>query len=155
MISSTREEVRRRIVADSNVIVLAAAEPAFAQLQAACAFAAFAMVHTGLKGGGEANFCNAMWHGKAVVVADTMAASDYVVHGETGYVVPAGDAESLRERILELWNDPEKARGMGREARRHVSENFTHEQFIARLVRLAAILASEVNGESGGVHSGR
>ncbi len=143
VISSTAPEVRRQIDFLPNVIVLGAPEPAYAQLPAASTFVVVSMQHTGLKGGGEANFCNGMWHEKPVIAADSIAAMDYIVEGETGYVVPSGDSAALRRRILELWNDPEKVQRMGKAARKHVEENFTHKAFIRRLLRLALLVGYE------------
>ncbi len=143
VISATAQEVRNQIERLPNVIVLGAPEPAFAQLQAASSFVVIPMVHTGLKGGGEANFCNAMWHGKPIIAADSIAASDYILDGQTGYIVASGDAEALRMRILELWNDPDQRRRLGEAARRHVIQNFTHDKFIRRLLRLALVFADE------------
>ncbi|MGA2030675.1 MAG: glycosyltransferase family 4 protein [Thermoguttaceae bacterium] len=139
IISATAAEVRRQIEPLPNVIVLGAAEPAFAQLQAAARFVVVPMIFTGLKGGGEAAFCNAMWHGKPVVAADSIAAKDYVVDGETGYVVPSGDAQALRTRIVALWNDPDLVQRMGEAGRRHVEKDLTHAHFIRRLLRLATL----------------
>lgn len=140
IVSSTAPDVRRQIDRLPNVIVLAAPEPAFAQLQAASRFVVIPMNSTGLKGGGEANFCNAMWHGKPIIAADDISARDYIVEGVTGYVVPSGDSKALRARILELWNDPAKAAVLGQAGRRHVEQNFMHDQFIRRLLRLALIV---------------
>lgn len=143
IISATAPEVLNSIELLPNTIVLGAPEPAFGQLQAAARFVVIPMTFTGLKGGGEANFCNAMWHGRPIIAADSISASEYIVDGETGFVVPSGDSQSLRKRILELWHDPEKAARMGEAARRHVEENFTHEKFIRRLLRLALVLGRE------------
>ena len=140
VISTTAPEVKSGIERIPNVIVLSASEPAFAQLQAASRFVVLPMTHTGLKGGGEANFCNAMWHGKPIIAADSIAASEYILEGVTGHIVPSGDARLLRQRILELWDDAEKAETMGQAAMRHVEDHFTHVAFIRRLLRLALIL---------------
>ncbi len=140
IISATDPEVRRSIELLPNVIVLGAPEPAFAQLQAASRFVVVPMIYTGLKGGGEANFCNAMWHGKPVVAADSIAASDYILDGVTGFVVPSGDSAKLRSRILELWEDDEKIRQLGENARNHCERNFTHAAFIRRLLQVATTL---------------
>lgn len=140
IISTTDRKVRETIDPLPNVIVLAASEPAFAQLQAASKFVVIPMTFTGLKGGGEANFCNAMWHGKPVIAADSIAASDYIVEGQTGFVVPSGDSHQLRHRILTLWNDSELTLKMGKAARCHVDAGFTHDAFIRRLLRLAYCL---------------
>ncbi|MCX7424295.1 MAG: glycosyltransferase [Planctomycetia bacterium] len=140
IVSATDPTVHNRIEQLPNIIALAASEPAFAQLQAGARFVVVPMIDTGLRGGGEANICNGMWHGKPVIAVDRMAAEDYIMEGETGFVVPPGDAVLLRRRILELWNDPEKCREMGRKAKQHVEANFTHEAFIRRLLRLATLV---------------
>lgn len=139
IVSATDPEVRDRIERLPNIIKLAAWEPAFAQLQAGSRFVVVPMVDTGLKGGGEANMCNGMWHGKPVIAMDRMAAEDYIVEGVTGYVVPPGRPDLLRLRIIELWNDPIKCREMGLNARKYADAHFTHEAFIRRLLRLAKL----------------
>lgn len=139
IVSATDPTVRKQIEKLPNIIALAAWEPAFAQLQAGARFTVVPMVGTGLRGAGEANICNAMWHGKPVIAVDCMTAEDYVVEGVTGYIVPPGDTALLRRRILELWNDPDKCREMGRKAKAHADAHFTHEAFIRRLLRLAGL----------------
>jgi len=143
IISATDPVVRKQIDFLPNVMVLGASEPAFAQLQAASEFIVVPMNDSGLKGGGEANFCNAMWHGKPVIACCNMAAEDYIIEGETGFVVPSGDSKLLQKKILELWNDPERVRKMGRQARKHAEKHFTQEIFIRRLLRLAFVLGDE------------
>ncbi|MDR1923811.1 MAG: hypothetical protein LBQ66_05510 [Planctomycetaceae bacterium] len=124
----------------SNVIVLAASEPAFAQLQAASRFVVMPTIYSGLKGTSEANFCNPGWHGKPVIACCDIAAEDYIVEGETGYVVHSGDSEGLRKRIIELWNDSDKVKIMGQKGREHVEKYFTQTKFIRRLLRLALLI---------------
>jgi glycosyltransferase involved in cell wall biosynthesis len=139
IISATDPAVRKTIEQLPNVMVVGAPEPAFGMLQAASRLVVIPMIYSGLKGGGEANFCNAMWHGKPIVAADSIAASDYVVEGETGFVTESGDSHALRERILQLWKDPGLCQEMGRKGRQHVEKYFTHRLFIRRLLRLALI----------------
>lgn len=141
IISATDPVVRQTVEGIPNVIMLAASEPAFAQLQAASRFVVIPIKTEGPNGGGEANFCNAMWHGKPVIAADSISASEYIVDGVTGYVVPPGDSSILRDRILKLWNDVEQCRRMGSAGSAHVREHFTHDQFIRRLLRLACLVA--------------
>ena len=140
IISATDPAVQKQIELLPNIILLGAPEPAFAQLQSICTLAVIPMIDSGLKGGGEANYCNIMWHGKPLIACCNMAAEDYIIEGETGFVVPSGDSERLRRRILELWNDPERAEQMGRNGHQHVAENFTHDLFVRRLLRLALVL---------------
>ena len=140
IICATDPAVRGSIENLPNVVKLGATEPDFAKLQASSCFMVIPMTYTGLKGGGEANFCNGMWHGKPVIAADSIAAADYIVDGETGFVVPSGDSQLLRERILTLWNDRELVEKMGRAGHQHVEKNFTHAAFVRRILRAAKIL---------------
>lgn len=137
IISATNKKVLADIERLPNVIVLSASEPAFAQLQASSRFIVVPMKFTGLKGGGEANFCNAMWHGKPVIASDSISAKDYILDGVTGYVVPSGDYKNLRNKILLLWENENKVKEMGQFAREHVENNFTHELFMRRLLRFS------------------
>jgi glycosyltransferase involved in cell wall biosynthesis len=145
IISTTDSAVRKNLELLPNVIILGAPEPAFAQLQAAATIIVIPMIHSGLKGGGETNICNAMWHKKPVIAVDDMAAEDYIVEGETGYVVTTGNTDVLRERIIELWNDPIKCRQMGDKGRERAEKYFTQFLGLQRLLRLAMIYGEEVN----------
>ena len=143
IICATDPAVRRDIEELPNVIKLGTTEPDFAKLQAGSCFMVIPMTYTGLKGGGEANFCNGMWHRKPVIAADSIAADDYIVDGETGFIVPSGDSELLRERILTLWNDRELVAKMGQAGHEHVEKNFTHAAFVRRLLRAAMVLGEK------------
>lgn len=63
--------------------------------------------------------------GRPVVSTDVGGAREAVVHGETGYLVPAGDYNRLAEHIASLLSDPERARAMGEAGRRVVNEKFS------------------------------
>jgi len=140
IISSTDEIVKKNINNINNIIVVSAHEPSFAKLQAASRFVVIPMEYTGLKGGGEANFCNAMWHKKAIIAADSISAKDYIIDNYCGFVVPSGDSRRLKDKIIELWNDPEKCSIMGVNAKDHVEKYFTHEMFVERIIKLAIIV---------------
>ena len=137
IISATDKSVLAAIERLPNVIALSASEPAFAQLQAFSKFIVVPMKFTALKGGGEANFCNAMWHGKPVIASDSISAKDYIIDDVTGYVVSSGDHINLRNKILLLWENENKVKEMGQLAREHVEKNFTHELFMRRLLRFS------------------
>lgn len=145
IISATDPAVRKTIEPLPNVIVVGAPEPAFAQLQAASRFVVIPMIYSGLKGGGEANFCNAMWHKKPVIAVDSMAAEDYVLDGETGFIIQPGDSKILKERIEQLWHDSDLCIAMGLTGRSHVANYFTHRMFINRLLRLAAQYGANID----------
>lgn len=145
IISSTKRAVRSSIEDLPNVIPLAATEPSYAKLMAASRLVVIPMASTGLKGGGEANFCNAMWHGKPIIAMDDVSAVDYIIDGETGYIVPPNDAVLLRQRILELWHDKEKCQRMGIKGKKRVEQYFTHDLCINRLIRLAYLVGKAGN----------
>jgi len=143
IVSATDPGVRQGLKPLPHVMVLGAPEPAYAQLTAACRFAVVPMIYSGLKGGAEAFFCDGMWQSKAVIACCSIAAEDYIIDGETGYVVPSGDVEGLRKRILELWNDPVKCDEMGRKGHEHCKKHFTHGHYIKRCLRLALVVFGE------------
>jgi glycosyltransferase involved in cell wall biosynthesis len=54
-----------------------------------------------------------------VVTTAVSGASEAVIEGESGYVVPIGDAEAFADRIVRLLADPSTRVAMGAAARRH------------------------------------
>ena len=63
-----------------------------------------------------------------VIGTDGGGVSEIIQHGETGILVPMGDAGALVRELKALLEDPEKAHTLGAAGRRHVVENFTVEQ---------------------------
>jgi glycosyltransferase involved in cell wall biosynthesis len=73
---------------------------------------------------------------RPVVVTDVGGAREAVIDGQTGFIVPAGDDETMAERIVTLLNEPERARAMGEQGRLIVEERFSCN---AQLERTAAL----------------
>jgi glycosyltransferase involved in cell wall biosynthesis len=73
----------------------------------------------------------AMAMGKPVICSRTRGQVDVIQEGVTGLYVPVGDADALRSAIMSLWNEPSRARQMGRDARAYVEKNHTLEKFTA------------------------
>ncbi|MFG6492863.1 glycosyltransferase family 4 protein [Microbacterium sp. P03] len=71
--------------------------------------------------------------GRPVVETRTPGMDDYVAHGDTGLLSEPGDPDALAAHVLELLEDPERAREMGRSARRTVETRFTSEQMTATI----------------------
>ena len=63
--------------------------------------------------------------GKPVVATRGGGVPEIVVDGETGVLVPMGDAPAMADAILSLLDDPAAARRLGRMGRRRVGEHFT------------------------------
>jgi glycosyltransferase involved in cell wall biosynthesis len=71
----------------------------------------------------------AMAMGKPVICSRTQGQVDVIQEGVTGLFVPVGDPIALRNAMLELWNDPARARAMGRAARAYVEKHHALEKF--------------------------
>lgn len=71
--------------------------------------------------------------GKPVVATDGGALPEIVLPGETGLLVPMGDAPAMARAFTELLADPDRAKKMGQAGRRRVRERFTMTQTLHAL----------------------
>lgn len=77
---------------------------------------------------------------RPVIATNVGGIPDLVVDGETGWLVPAGDAHALAERIQETARHPMVAREMGLRARQRLEKLFTLETCVEQHLRLYAKL---------------
>lgn len=68
-----------------------------------------------------------------VAVSDADGFREVVVDGETGFIVPKGDAVLLANRLHTLCLDPALRRKMGAAGRRHVLEKFAWQSCVDRM----------------------
>jgi len=68
---------------------------------------------------------------------------ELIEDGVTGYLVPAGDAEAVADRIVRLLTEPGLAARMGEAARAHVASEFSVERMVEKTVGLYAALLDE------------
>jgi glycosyltransferase involved in cell wall biosynthesis len=87
--------------------------------------------------GGDSSLLQAMSFGKAVVATRAPSTETYLEHGQTGLLVEPGDAEGMRRAILHLWQNPDEALRMGKEARRRFEENHTMNKLAERVYAVA------------------
>jgi glycosyltransferase involved in cell wall biosynthesis len=87
---------------------------------------------------GVTSICEAMAMGKAIVVTAAPGILDYVKPGQSGLLVPAGDAGALREAMWSLWNDPQRCQAMGEHNRRWAIEHFAMERYVAKVAGLSS-----------------
>jgi glycosyltransferase involved in cell wall biosynthesis len=80
----------------------------------------------------------AMAMGKAVICSRIRGQVDVIQEGKTGIFVPQGDPIALREAILNLWNNPELAGHMGREARLYVEKHHSLDLFVTSVKSVVA-----------------
>ena len=87
--------------------------------------------------GGDSSLLHAMSFGKAVVATRAPSTETYIEHGQTGLLVEPGNVEDMRQAILHLWQNPDEALRMGKEARRRFEENHTMEKLAQRVYDVA------------------
>lgn len=85
----------------------------------------------------EANAC-----GVPAVATDVGGVRDVIVQGETGYYVPAGDANALTTHVLELIDQPEKRARMGQAARQRAEQYYSLDAMVCRYAELFERLSS-------------
>ncbi len=65
-----------------------------------------------------------------VAAADVGGVSEIVAHDRTGLLYPAGDIDALARTLQALLDAPERARELGRRARRFVAKRFDLERWL-------------------------
>jgi len=95
----------------------------------------------------------AMAHGLPCVVSDGGGLSEFVVEGQTGFVVPAGDPAALARRLITLLESEALRQEMGRNGRDRVCREFTWDAVVARMLPHLAQAAPPRRVESGGPHA--
>jgi len=78
----------------------------------------------------------AMSSGIAAVTTDAGSYPEMIVEGETGHVVPAGDAASLADAMLGLMRDDALRQAMGQRGREHVLSNYRLESEASALIAI-------------------
>jgi rhamnosyl/mannosyltransferase len=79
----------------------------------------------------------AMASGTPVVCTELGTGTSFVNrHGETGLVVPPGDATALARAITRLLGDPEERRRMGEAGRRRAREVFSTGRMVRELLEV-------------------
>lgn len=80
-------------------------------------------------------YVESMALGRAVITTADSAAPEIIDDGETGMIVPPRNAEALKNAILLLLDNPERAAEMGREARRRAIERFNFPKMMREYER--------------------
>lgn len=67
----------------------------------------------------------AMACGLPVIATDVGGNADLVLHGITGYIVPAGDVNAMASHLVQLATSPELVQKMGHAGRQRILEKFS------------------------------
>lgn len=76
----------------------------------------------------------AMACGLPVIVTENVGARDLVQDGVNGFVVPVGAPEAITERLRFLYEQPERCREMGVQARKTIESDYGWQDYGDRLV---------------------
>jgi len=79
--------------------------------------------------------------GLPVVATDVGSVEEIVIHDRSGYVVPAGDLESMVDRLEHLCRNPRKRRSMGHCGQEHVEARNNIEVLNRRLEQIFLVLS--------------
>ncbi|MCW3476928.1 glycosyltransferase family 4 protein [Limobrevibacterium gyesilva] len=91
--------------------------------------------------GGITSLFEAMAMGKPVVASDVPMTREFIVPGETGLLVPVGDADAMRDAIAGLLARPDEQRRIGANARRHLETHLSMTAFADRYAACIRALA--------------
>jgi glycosyltransferase involved in cell wall biosynthesis len=78
----------------------------------------------------------AMSFGRPVIAFDVGGPREWLVDGETGFLVKRGDIKGLADRILQLLEDEQLARKMGRKGLERVEKYYRKEIHIRQLLNV-------------------
>lgn len=83
---------------------------------------------------------------KPMISTDIDTGTSFInISGETGWVVPPGDAVALRQAMGHLWENPGEAAAMGRRAEVRFWEHFTADRMMSSYAALYRDLAASVS----------
>jgi glycosyltransferase involved in cell wall biosynthesis len=71
-----------------------------------------------------------------VVVSDVGGVRESVLDGQTGYVVPARDADALADRLADLMADGSLRRRLGDAGRVRFEDEFTFEAMLTKTLKV-------------------
>lgn len=74
--------------------------------------------------------------GLPVVCFDIPGCNDVVVHGETGFLVPLGDIQSMQSRVMQLICDTKLKKKMSKNARKHAVKYFEETSVMPNFTKL-------------------
>ena len=118
VLATNRSHLLDGLKVPPNVQVQSLSAAEFRQRMAEAGIVVMPMRATLLHAGAQQSVLNAMLMGKPIILTDPEGGADYIENGRTGVLVPYGDPQALREKILFLLSHPAEARALGDNARR-------------------------------------
>jgi glycosyltransferase involved in cell wall biosynthesis len=130
-----------------NVEIVTVPHEEFISLMAGAALVVIPLRSGLLHSGGHQTYLNAMTMGKALVVADSCDADEFITHGVTGWLLQPGDTPALREAIVTLMEDRERAHQLGQNAKA-AALDFVPDRFFERALDVIEECVREAQTEA-------
>ena len=83
--------------------------------------------------------------GKPVIASSVGGVPEIVLNGVNGYLVPPRDYKEAARRIMELLNDPEKAKKMGHAGRKMIERRLNMEVSVKKLIKVYENLSKKTS----------
>ena len=83
----------------------------------------------------------AMAMGKPTVATNIGGIPEVIQDGETGLLVPPGDSAALAKAVIELVDNPDRAKAMGKKGRNRFTQKFTRKTMLSKIENLYLNLA--------------
>lgn len=80
-------------------------------------------------------FVEAMWFEKPAIGPNSLGAKEVIVDGETGFLVNEQDPKEYAKKIMQLVNNPNQSRSMGKEAKNQV-QRYKIENTLSKLTKI-------------------
>jgi glycosyltransferase involved in cell wall biosynthesis len=109
-----------------------------------------ALVHTSYREGLARALPQALIAGRPVISYDIDGAREVTISGETGFLVPPGDIDSLAEAIRTIVDNGQLRHQMGREGQRRFTDQFRHQSMTRRIRQVYEQILSESRSPPGG-----
>lgn len=87
-------------------------------------------------GAGLNTMLESMAMAKPLIVSKTLGNENYIQHGETGLYVTPDQCDELRDQILKLWDDAERRKRLGLNARQVVLEKMNINVYVEKIVEI-------------------
>lgn len=117
-----------------NVTVRKFSQYELRQLYADCRFVVMPLYDVEFQAGVTA-ILEAMSMERAVICSQTSGQTDVIIDNETGIYVKPEDPMALREAIVNLLGNPEKAAALGKSGRELIEEEMHLDHYVDRLTR--------------------
>lgn len=85
------------------------------------------------------NIIEEMYAGLAIVASEISGHTDLITNGQNGYLFTLGNSKEFVDKIIHLYNNPDKRAELGKNAQRNVSK-YSVDNVIAQISRIYTMI---------------